>query len=104
MGPHLKELNRSQLFGPMGATISCDGDHFFFVISSGGLIKIKLKLTSPHFHVLVSCVNVTYVPGGLVGDPRAYQDQFRGFKSHRVHARREVFLHKKNWLAESARA
>ena len=24
---------------------------------------------------------------GLVGDPRAYEDQFRGFKSHRVHAR-----------------
>ena len=26
-----------------------------------------------------------YVPGGLVGGPRAYQDQFRGFTSHRVH-------------------
>ena len=26
--------------------------------------------------------------GGLVGGPRAYQDQFRGFESHRVHARR----------------
>ena len=25
------------------------------------------------------------VPGGLVGGPRAYQDQFPGFKSHRVH-------------------
>ena len=35
------------------------------------------------------------VPGGLVGCPRAYQDQFRGFKSHRVHihARRDFFLH-----------
>ena len=33
-------------------------------------------------------VNMNYgVPGGLVGGPRAYQDQFRGFKSHRVHAR-----------------
>ena len=36
------------------------------------------------------------VPGGLVGGPRAYQDQFRGFKSHRVHARgRDFFLRKK---------
>ena len=34
------------------------------------------------------------VPGGLVGGPRAYQDQFRGFKSHRVHSR-GFFLHKK---------
>ena len=33
------------------------------------------------------------VPGGLVrvGGPRAYQDQFRGSKSHRVHARRDSF-------------
>ena len=34
------------------------------------------------------------VPGGLVGGPRAYQDQIRGFKSHRVHARSDFFLHK----------
>ena len=32
-------------------------------------------------------IGVQCVPGGLVGGPRAYQDQFRGFKSHRVHAR-----------------
>ena len=25
------------------------------------------------------------VPGGLVGYPRAYYNQFRGFNSHRVH-------------------
>ena len=32
------------------------------------------------------------VPGGLVGGPRAYyQHLFRGFKSHRVHAR-DFFL------------
>ena len=44
-----------------------------------------------------------FSPGGLVGGPRAYyQDQFRGFKSHRVHAR-GIFLLKINWLAESAR-
>ena len=36
------------------------------------------------------------VPGGLVGGPRAYQDQFRGFKSHRVHARKGFFLHEIN--------
>ena len=36
------------------------------------------------------------VPGGSVGGPRAYQDQFHGFKSHRVHARRDFFLHQKN--------
>ena len=35
------------------------------------------------------------LPGGLIGGPRAYQDQFRRFKSHRVHAGRGVFLHKK---------
>ena len=34
------------------------------------------------------------VPGGLVGGQRAYQDQFRGFKSRRVHTRRDFFLHK----------
>ena len=31
--------------------------------------------------------------GGLVGGPRDYQDQFREFKSHRVHARMEFYLH-----------
>ena len=36
------------------------------------------------------------VPGGLVGGPRAYQDQVRGFKSHRVHARKGFFLHARN--------
>ena len=37
------------------------------------------------------------VPGGFVGGPRAYQDQFRGFKSPRMHARtsRDFLLHKK---------
>ena len=35
------------------------------------------------------------VPGGLVGGPRAYQDQFRGFKSHRVYARRGFFFIRK---------
>ena len=43
------------------------------------------------------------VPGGLVGGPCAYQDQFRGFKSHRVHAL-GFFLQKRKWVAESARA
>ena len=35
------------------------------------------------------------VPGGLVGGPRAYQYQFRGFKSHRVHGRGCVLQTKK---------
>ena len=35
------------------------------------------------------------VPGGLVGGLRTYQDQFRGFKYHRVHAR-GLFLQKRN--------
>ena len=36
------------------------------------------------------------VPGVLVvGGPRADQDHFRGFKSHRAHARRGFFLYKK---------
>ena len=37
------------------------------------------------------------IPGGglvRVGGPRAYQDQFRGFESHRVHARKDFFLFK----------
>ena len=34
------------------------------------------------------------ISGGLVGGPRAHHDQFCGFKSHRVHARRDLFLHK----------
>ena len=36
-------------------------------------------------------ISYVYVRGGLVGGPRAYKYQFRGFKSHRVHARRDVF-------------
>ena len=36
--------------------------------------------------------HIAGVPGGLVGGPRAYQDQFRGFKSHGVHARRDFSL------------
>ena len=36
------------------------------------------------------------VPGGFVGGPRAYQDQFRGFKSHQVHACKGFFLHERN--------
>ena len=42
--------------------------------------------------VLMSCMAVVVrphragVPGGLVGGPRAYQDQFCAFESNRVHA------------------
>ena len=32
------------------------------------------------------------VPGSFVGDPRAYQDQIRGFELHRGRTRRNVFL------------
>ena len=39
--------------------------------------------------------HIAGVPVGLVGGPRAYQDQFCGFKYHRVHARKDFFLHKK---------
>jgi len=47
-------------------------------------------------HVAKKDNNVhTGVPGGLVGGPRACQDQFREFESHRVHAHRDFFLHKK---------
>ena len=54
------------------------------------------------YHRFAACT--LYVPGMyvlyttagvLVCGPRAYQDQFRGFKSHRVHARRDFFLNKK---------
>ena len=40
--------------------------------------------------VVIVKVPVAVVPGDLVGG----QDQFREFKSHRVHARRDFFLHK----------
>ena len=39
-------------------------------------------------------MNEAGVPGGFVGGPRAYQDQIREFKPHRVHARRDFFSHK----------
>ena len=58
------------------------------------------------YSYIYCCNGRAGVPGGLVGGPRAYQDQFRGFKSHRVHAR-GFFLQKKeeiDFLAESARA
>ena len=37
------------------------------------------------------------------GGPRAYQDHFRGFKFHGVHARRDFFLHKKMMNKREAR-
>ena len=43
------------------------------------------------------------VPGGLASGPRAYKDQFRGFKSCRVHARKG-FISQNNILAQSAKA
>ena len=48
---------------------------------------------------VLSTRSVAGVPGGLVGGPRAYQDQFRGFKSHRVHTPRGLFLlkQKNDW-------
>ena len=49
------------------------------------------------FNVLSDSTGVLFqaasVPGDLVGGPRAYQHQFCGFKPHRVHARRDSFLH-----------
>ena len=47
-------------------------------------------------NIILSELTVAGVPDGLVGGPRAYRDQFRGFMSHRVHAHRVFFLHKKN--------
>ena len=48
----------------------------------------------------------TGLPGGVVGGPRACQNQFlRGFESRRVHApiniNRDFFLHKKNDLLKA---
>ena len=38
-------------------------------------------------HTKIPAINRYYadVSGGLVGYPRAYQNQFRGFNSHRAH-------------------
>ena len=44
--------------------------------------------------ILRSYVRIAGIPGGLVGCPRAYQDPFRAFGSHRVHAPGDFFLHK----------
>ena len=46
--------------------------------------------------VLLLSILLIGVPGGLVGDPCVYHDQFRGLESHRVHARRDFILNKKN--------
>ena len=56
----------------------------------------RKKLTCVHTMYTYECHSYHRVPGGLVGGPRAYQDQFRGFKSHRVHARNDFFLHERN--------
>ena len=37
---------------------------------------------------------ISHTDGLVVGGPRAYEDQFRGF-NHRVHARRDFFFDKK---------
>ena len=45
--------------------------------------------------IFLAYVSELESPGGLVGGPRAYRDQFRGFEYPRVHTRRDFFLHKK---------
>ena len=42
--------------------------------------------------MIVDSPKLTGVPGGLVGGQRAYQDQCRGFKSHRVRMLVGAFL------------
>ena len=49
------------------------------------LARVDIKITI--FYYLAG------VPGGLVGGPRAYSYQFRGFKSHRVHNRKGFGWH-----------
>ena len=56
----------------------------------------KLVGGGGRIHVLYTVIHFIGSEHCLVGGPRVYQDQFRGFKSHRVHARRDFFLHKKN--------
>ena len=54
----------------------------------------KFDFTAPRYVCLGVSLH-SHIPGGVVGDPRAHQNQFRGFKSHRLHARRDCFLHTK---------
>ena len=46
-----------------------------------------LLIVLSSFYVMRVQISRECAPGGLVGGPRVYQDQFRGFESHRVHAR-----------------
>ena len=54
--------------------------------------ELSIAYSSPRENILILPGTI---PGGLVSGPRAYQDQFHGFKSHRVHPRRVFFLHRK---------
>ena len=60
--------------------------------------KEYLSLENKTFFVFFTAAILFLVqswrPRGLVGGPRAYRNQFRGFKSHRVHALMGFFLHK----------
>ena len=51
-----------------------------------------MRSRPPDYYVLAAVHIIAGVPCGFVGGPRAYQDQLRGFKSQRVHARRDFFL------------
>ena len=67
--------------------------HFSFVSEQTGMYDL-LQQQQYYCTAVLFRRGIASVPGGLVGGPRAYQDQFRGSKSHRVRdPRRDFFLH-----------
>ena len=86
--------------------LACAGGARQIVSSCFSFICFILLFRSVFFVCVFSLIaflrfsisHVAGVPGGLVDGPRAYEDQFRGLKSHRVHAR-GLFLQKNKLIS-----
>ena len=77
-----------------------------FVLSHKFMFSARRHIYETWPWVLYTWYSYYYagVPVGLVGYPRAYQNRFRAFNSHRVHLLVGTFSCIKKLLAESARA
>ena len=98
-----QDLNRvstkcsiSQLMDVVGLFFFHFFFHFCFRTKTAAVICYIFHTNIQTRSCSYSRAEIAGVPGGLVGGPRAYQDQFRGFKSHRVHARKGFFLYEIN--------
>ena len=85
---------RKQLLTNKKRVFSSYGNAFLQYTDDGPLRRPIYTIDQVTFSAGATAVamssSATVIDGG---GPRAYQDQFRGFKSHRVHARRGCFLH-----------